>query len=147
MVLESMLGEVLARGALAIVAYAALGLVLLIVGFFAVDLATPGRLSKIISVERNPNATLIATSGLVAIGLIVAASIYASGGTLLEGLLATLVFGLVGIIAQTVAAFVFDKVLGFDLAGLIRNPELQPATRLLAATHVVLGIITAVAVI
>ena len=139
--------ETLARGAGAIAAYAAVGVVLLIVGFYVIDLATPGKLSSIIRTQRNPNATLLATSALAAVGLIVAASIWSSGGRLTEGLAGTAVFGLVGIVVQTVAMLVFDKLVGISVRDLVKEPELQPGTRLLAVTHVAIGLITAVAVI
>ncbi|GAA2858908.1 DUF350 domain-containing protein [Streptosporangium fragile] len=139
--------ETLGRGALAIAAYAALGVILLIIGFYVIDLAIPGKLSKMIKEDRNPNATLLTGSGLVAVGLIVAASIWSSGGALHEGLLATLVFGLVGIGVQTVAMIAFDKVAGISVRELVREPDLQPGARLLAVTHLAIGLITAVAVI
>ncbi|WP_240506724.1 DUF350 domain-containing protein [Thermoactinospora rubra] len=139
--------ETLARGAGAIAAYAAVGVILLIVGFYVIDLAIPGRLSSIIKTERNPNATLLTSSGLAAIGLIVAASIWASGGRLAEGLTATAVFGLVGIAVQTVAMLVFDRLVGISVRELVKEPELQPGTRVLAVTHLAIGVITAVAVI
>ncbi|MER6946094.1 DUF350 domain-containing protein [Nonomuraea sp. NPDC000554] len=139
--------EVLARGAGAIAAYAAVGVVLLIVGFYVIDMATPGKLSAVIRTERNPNATLLATSALAAVGLIVAASIWSSGGRLVEGLAGTVVFGLVGIVVQTVAMLVFDKLVGISVRDLVKEEELQPGARLLAVTHVAIGLITAVAVI
>lgn len=139
--------EVLGRGALAIASYAALGVILLIIGFYVIDLAIPGKLSRLIKEARNPNATLLASSGLAAVGLIVAASIWSSGGALLEGLLATLVFGLVGIAVQTVAMVAFDKIVGISVRRLVEEPELQPGARLLAVTHLAIGLITSVAVI
>ena len=141
------LAEVLGRGALAIASYAALGVILLIIGFYVIDLAIPGKLSQLIKVDRNPNATLLTGSGLAAVGLIVSASIWSSGGALHEGLLATLVFGLVGIAVQTVAMIAFDKVAGISVRELVKEPDLQPGTRLLAVTHLVIGLITAAAVI
>jgi uncharacterized membrane protein YjfL (UPF0719 family) len=142
-----MLLEILARGAGAIASYAAVGVILMIVGFYVIDLATPGKLSHIIRTERNPNATLLATSALAAVGLIVAASIWSSGGRLAEGLAGTAVFGLVGIVVQTLAMLLFDRVVGISVRDLVKEPELQPGSRLLAVTHVVIGLITAVAVI
>ncbi|MFC0861512.1 DUF350 domain-containing protein [Sphaerimonospora cavernae] len=141
------LAEVLGNGALAIMAYAILGVLLLVAGFYVVDLATPGRLSKVIRTDRNPNATVVAASGVAGVGLIVAASIWSSGGVLREGLLVTLVFGLVGIAAQTLCMFAFDKVTGFSVRELVREPTLQPAAILLSVTRFVIGLITAVAVI
>ncbi|GII91806.1 DUF350 domain-containing protein [Sinosporangium siamense] len=139
--------DTLSRGALAIGAYALLGVVLLIVGFYVIDLATPGKLSSLIKSERNPNATLLTSAGLAAVGLIVAASIWSSSGALHEGLLATAVFGLVGIAVQTVAMLLFDLVAGISVRELVQQAELQPGTRLLAVTHLAIGLITSVAVI
>jgi uncharacterized membrane protein YjfL (UPF0719 family) len=141
------LAEVLGRGALAIASYAALGVILLIIGFYVIDMAIPGKLSQLIKVDRNPNATLLTGSGLAAVGLIVSASIWSSGGALHEGLLATLVFGVVGIAVQTVAMVAFDKVAGISVRELVKEPNLQPGTRLLAVTHLVIGLITAAAVV
>jgi uncharacterized membrane protein YjfL (UPF0719 family) len=139
--------ETLGRGALAIGAYALLGVLLLVVGFYVIDLAVPGKLSEIIKAGRNPNATLLTASGMVAVGLIVAASIWSSGGALHEGLLSTTVFGLVGIAVQTVAMLVFDRVAGISVRDLVKEERVQPGAQLLAVTHVVIGLITAVAVI
>ncbi|MER7368716.1 DUF350 domain-containing protein [Nonomuraea wenchangensis] len=139
--------ETLARGSGAIASYAAVGVLLMIVGFYVIDWATPGKLSEIIRSGRNPNATLLASSAMAAVGLIVAASIWSSGGRLAEGLAGTAVFGLVGIVVQTVAMLVFDRIVGISVRDLVQEPELQPGARLLAVTHVAIGLITAVAVI
>lgn len=139
--------ETLLRGAGAIASYAAVGVILMIVGFYVIDLATPGRLSEIIRSQRNPNATLLASSAMAAVGLIVAASIWSSGGRLAEGLAGTAVFGLVGIVVQTLAMLLFDRVAGISVRELVKEPELQPGARLLAVTHIAIGLITAVAVI
>jgi uncharacterized membrane protein YjfL (UPF0719 family) len=141
------LADVLGHGALAILAYAVLGVLLLVAGFYVVDLATPGRLSKVIRSDRNPNATLLAASSLAGVGLVVAASIWSSGGALQEGLLATLVFGLVGIAVQTLGMIAFDRVAGISVRELVHEAALQPAAVLLAVTHFLIGLITAVAVL
>ncbi|MFG1821037.1 DUF350 domain-containing protein [Microbispora bryophytorum] len=141
------IADVLAHGALAILAYAILGVLLLVAGFYVIDLATPGRLSKVIRTDRNPNATVLAASSVAGVGLVVAASIWSSGGALREGLLATLVFGLVGIAVQTLGMVAFDKVAGISVRELVRETTLQPAAVLLGVTHFFIGLITAVAVI
>ncbi|GAB3902627.1 MULTISPECIES: DUF350 domain-containing protein [Microbispora] len=141
------IADVLTHGALAILAYAILGVLLLVAGFYVIDLATPGRLSKVIRTDRNPNATVLAASSVAGVGLVVAASIWSSGGALREGLLATLVFGLVGIAVQTLGMVAFDKVAGISVRELVRETTLQPAAVLLGVTHFFIGLITAVAVI
>jgi fructose-1,6-bisphosphatase/sedoheptulose 1,7-bisphosphatase-like protein len=140
-------GSALGKGAGAIAAYTALGLVLLLIGFFAVDVTTPGRLTAIIKTGRNANATLLAVCGMAGVGLVVAASIFASGGKLLEGLIATLVWGLVGIIAQQIATLLVRALLGVDVAALMTKEKLEPSAILLGATQVTIGLITAIAVI
>jgi uncharacterized membrane protein YjfL (UPF0719 family) len=146
-VLESGFGSALGHNTVAIAAYAGLGLVLFVVGFRVVDLATPGRLITVIRQERNPNATALATAGMVAIGMIVSFSIYASGGNLAEGLIATLVYGLVGIVVQTVAMLVFNLLIGVKVADLCAEPRLEPAAVLLSVTYVMIGLVTGVSVI
>lgn len=140
-------GSALGKGAGAIAAYTALGLVLLLIGFFAVDMTTPGRLTSIIRTERNANATLLAVCGIVAVGLVVASSIFASGGKLVEGLIATLVWGLVGIIAQQVAVMIMRMLLAVDVAALMKKQTMEPSAVLLGATQITVGLITAIAVI
>ncbi|HXA57715.1 MAG TPA: DUF350 domain-containing protein [Streptosporangiaceae bacterium] len=146
-VLESGFGSALGHNTVAIAAYAGLGMVLFVVGFRVVDLATPGRLITVIRQERNPNATALATAGMVAIGLIVSFSIYASSGNLAEGLIATLAYGLVGIVVQTVAMLVFNLLIGVKVADLCAEPRLEPATVLLSVTYVMIGLVTGVSVI
>jgi uncharacterized membrane protein YjfL (UPF0719 family) len=144
---EEGLGETLWRGSYSILAYAALGLILFVAGFYVVDMATPGKLSQIIRTERNPNATMLTAAGMIGIGLIVAASIFAAGGRLADGLLSTLVFGAIGIVVQTIAMLAFDRLIGIDVRDLVKAPDLEPAAWLLGATHVMIGVVTAIAVI
>lgn len=145
--LDSDYWSAVGSGAGSILAYAALGLVLLVVGFYAVDLATPGRLSSIIRDERNPNATLLAACGVFAVALIVVAAIWSSGGRLVEGLISTAVFGLVGIVAQVVAAFAFNLLVRIDVRRLVHEATLQPAAVLLGVTNIAIGLVTAISVI
>ncbi|WP_131737571.1 DUF350 domain-containing protein [Actinomadura roseirufa] len=142
------LGQVLLDGTLALFAYSGVGLVLFIIGFYMTDLATPGRLITVIREHRNPNATLLACAATVGVGLIVAVSIFASGGDLAEGLTRTLVFGAVGILAQTVATMIFDRLVGIGVGTLADDAgdRLEPAAILLAVANLMIGFVTAVAV-
>jgi uncharacterized membrane protein YjfL (UPF0719 family) len=147
MTLSDGFAAALLQGAGAILCYAAVGFILLLAGFYAVDLTTPGRLITIIRAERNRNATLLAVCGMVAVGLIVVASIWTSGGTLAEGLLVTLVWGVLGVVAQIVSSLIFRVLLGIDVAGLMRQKEIDPAAVLLGAMQVTIGAVTAISVI
>lgn len=145
--LDSAFGEVLGDNTLAILAYAGVGLVLFVIGFYVVDLATPGRLVSVIRHDRNPNATLLASAAMVAVGVIVSASIFATDAALGEGLIATAVYGLVGIVAQVVAMLVFNLLIGLKIKDLCHEQTLQPGTWMLAVTYVMIGLVTALAVI
>lgn len=145
--IDSAFGEVLGDNVLAIAAYAAVGLVLFLAGFYAVDLATPGHLVSVIRKERNPNATLLACAAMVGVGVIVSASIFATEAALAEGLIATGVYGLVGIVVQVLAMLIFNLVIKLRISDLCRETTLQPGTWMLAITYVMIGFVTALAVI
>ena len=67
--------------------YAAVGLVLMVIGFYAIDLTTPGPLRQMVK-QGKPNAVVISAAGVVSMAFIVVLAIYSSGGRLAEGLLA-----------------------------------------------------------
>jgi uncharacterized membrane protein YjfL (UPF0719 family) len=141
------LTDILSRGALAIVTYAIIGTALLLLGYFVVDWTTPGKLSAVIRAEHNPNAAMMAASGVAGVALIVVAAIFTSGGNLIEGLTETLVFGVIGIVAQAVASLVFERVIGMDPRRLMSEQALSPASVLVGVTRVSIGLITAFALI
>ena len=143
----SSLTDILGRGSLAIVTYAFLGTVLLLLGYFVTDWTTPGKLSAIIRTEHNPNAAMLAASGVAGVALIVVAAIFTSGGSLVDGLIETLVFGLVGIAAQAVASLAFERIIGMDPRRLMSEQTLSPASVLVGVTRVGIGLITAFALI
>jgi uncharacterized membrane protein YjfL (UPF0719 family) len=145
--LDSTYWNAVGTGAGSIVAYAALGLVLLLIGYYAIDLATPGRLSVIIRDERNINATVLASCAVFSVALIIVAAIWSSGGRLSEGLISTAIFGLIGIVAQVVAAFVFNILARIDVRRLVHEPTVSPAAVLLGVTNLAIGLVTAIAVI
>ena len=145
---DDSLAQILLDGTGALLAYSLVGLVLFVIGFYMTDLAIPGRLITVIRTHRNPNATLLACASTVGVGLIVAVSIFASGGDLMEGLTRTLVFGLVGIVAMTVATWIFDRLVGISIRHLADDAEdkLEPAAILLGVANLMIGFVTAVAV-
>jgi hypothetical protein len=112
-----------------------------------VDWTTPGKLGAVIRTEHNPNATMLAASGVAAIALVIVAAIFTSGGDLVQGLTETLVFGLVGIGAQAIAFLVFERVIGMNPRELMSESALSPAAVLVGVTRVAIGLITAFALI
>ena len=144
--LESGYWNSLGRGVGAIVLYAIVGLVLMIVGFYAIDLTTPGKLRDIVR-QGNPNAIIILASGMLSMAFIVVLAIYASSGKLSEGLIASLVFGLVGIVAQVISVRAVELVSGVDIGDVVTSPTYKPEVLVVAAAHFGLGLVVAVAIL
>jgi hypothetical protein len=138
--------NVLGRGVGAIVLYAIVGLVLMMIGFYAIDLTTPGPLRKMVDAGK-PNAIVVAAAGMVSMAFIVVLAIYASSGKLVEGLVGSAIFGLVGIIAQVVMMRFATLVIGIDMDALFRRDEFNYESLMVAAAQFALGIVVAVAIL
>jgi uncharacterized membrane protein YjfL (UPF0719 family) len=95
-------------------AYSGVGLVVLVVGFLALDLLTPGRLGTHV-MEGNRGAGLIAGTGLASLGLILWFSIYFTGAGW-DGLDDAAIFGLIGVITQAVGFLILDMLIPGKLA-------------------------------
>ncbi|ASO17793.1 uncharacterized membrane protein YjfL (UPF0719 family) [Actinoalloteichus hoggarensis] len=135
----------LGAGVGAIALYAILGLLLMLVGFYAIDLTTPGKLSELVRAGK-PNAVVLTAAGLFSMAFIVVVAIFNAHGGLVEGLLAALVFGLVGIVVQVLAVRVLEWVAGIQIGQLIHADSLTPASFVVAAAHIGLGLVVAVAI-
>lgn len=144
--LESGYWGSLGRGVWAIVLYAIVGLVLMTVGFYAIDLTTPGKLRELVR-EGKPNAIIVSASGMISMAFIVVLAIYSSSGKLEEGLIACAIFGLVGIIAQVVSVRAIEFVLGIEIGNVLRSPTYVPDVLVVAAAHFALGLVVAVAIL
>lgn len=137
---------VVIRGIGAILLYAVLGVLLMLVGFYAVDLTTPGKLNRLVR-DGMPNAVVITAAGMVSMAFIVVVAIFASSGALAEGLLASLIFGLVGIIAQVGGVRLLEWITGIDIGAVLAAERVQPQAFVVSAAHVALGLVVAVAII
>ncbi len=130
----------------AILLYAVLGALLMLLGFFAVDLSTPGKLNVLVR-EGRPNAVVITSAGMVSMAFIVVTAIYTSSGFLTEGLIQTLVFGLVGILAQVGAVRLLEWVMRIDIGAALQADHVRPESYVIAAAHVALGLVVAFAIV
>ncbi|TSE01266.1 DUF350 domain-containing protein [Skermania sp. ID1734] len=144
--LESGYFNTIGHGAAAIVLYAIVGLVLMIIGFYAIDLTTPGKLRDLVRSSK-PNAVIVSASGMVSMALIVVLAIYSSSGKLAEGLLAAFIFGLIGIAAQVVSVRLVELVTGIEIGDVLASDVYVPDVWVVAAAHVSLGLIVAVAIL
>ena len=95
-------------------AYSGVGLAVLLIGFIALDLLTPGHLGTHV-MEGNRGAGLIAGTGLVSLGLILWFAIYFTGAGW-DGLVDAGVFGLVGVATQAVGFLALDMLIPGKLA-------------------------------
>lgn len=138
--------SVIGRGVGAILLYAIVGVLLMLLGFYAVDVTTPGKLYRMVR-DGLPNAALVTAAGMISMAFIVVVAIYTSTGSLLEGLLATLIFGLVGIIVQVGGVRLMEWVTGLDIGAVLKAERIQPQAFVVAAAHVALGLVVAVAVL
>lgn len=137
---------VIGRGVGAILLYAVLGVLLMLVGFWAVDATTPGKLNQMVRAGL-PNSVLVTAAGMVSMAFIVVTAIWSSTGTLLEGLLGALIFGLVGIIVQVLGVRLLEWVTGIRIGEVMHAETLQPQAFVVGAAHVALGLVVAVAII
>ena len=127
-------------------AYGALGLVLLALGYGAIDLLTPGRLTDLIYRDRNWNAAAIVASGLVAISTILVTAILTSHDDLDKGLAYAGSFGVLGIILLVVSFLVVDKLTPGDLGEIVCDTERHAAVVVTVANHIAVGAIVAAAI-
>jgi len=129
-----------------IAAWAALGIVLLAVGYWVVDLLTPGRLGELLYEQHNVNAGVVVASGLLAIGAIVTTAIAASLDGFVPGLLSALAYGGLGIAVLAVSFVITDRITPGELGELVTRTEPNPAAWIVAANHVALGAIICAAI-
>lgn len=136
----------LGRGVGAIACYAVLGTLLILIGFYAIDVTTPGKLTQLVRAGR-PNAVVVAAAGMVSMAFIVVLAIYVSSGKLSEGLINTVVYGLLGVIAQVIGVRVLEVGTSIKIGPLLAEERLDPTSFVVAAGHLALGLIVAASIL
>ena len=124
---------------LQVLAYSGVGLVVLVVGFYVLDLLTPGKLGQLV-MDGNPGAGLLAATGLASLGLILYFAIHFTGAGW-DGLDDAAIFGLVGVLVQAVGFFVLDLVIPSKLGTHCFNPTLHPAAYVTAGIQVSVALV------
>ncbi|WP_027942450.1 DUF350 domain-containing protein [Amycolatopsis taiwanensis] len=143
--LSETFGSDLVRGIGAILLYGVVGLFLMFIGFYAIDLTTPGKLSQLVH-RGLPNAVLVTASGLLSMAFIIVVAIFNSASDLTGGLITSLVYGLLGIIVQVVAVRLLEWATRIDVGRTIEQESFQPVSVVVAAAHLALGLVVAVAI-
>jgi uncharacterized membrane protein YjfL (UPF0719 family) len=126
-------------------AYGAIGIVLMLIGYGMLDLLTPGKLGDVICKQRRRDAGVIVGAAMFGIGVIVTIAIVTSGGDLTHGLAQATGYGLVGILLMGVAFVAIDKVTPGSLGEIIADEHEDPAVAYVTSATLigVAGIIAA----
>jgi uncharacterized membrane protein YjfL (UPF0719 family) len=136
----------LISGLLAAVAYGAIGIGMMSLGYVLVDLATPGKLRDLIWVNRNPNAALLLVSGLLGVGIILTTAITGSADNLVVGLIGTLAYGLLGLVLMSLSFLLIDALTPGKLGDELSSPQMHPGSWVSASAHVVIAVLISAAI-
>ena len=123
-------------------AYTGVGIALLVLGFYALDLLTPGHLGRHIAEHRSLNAAITLSGGFLGQGAIVFASIWTNATSGFgQALLYTVVFGILGVVLQAVAFVALDVLLPGRLGQHLMEPAFHPASLVSAAVQLAVSAI------
>ncbi len=136
----------LVRGVLATLAYAAVGSVVLGLGYAVLDAITPGNLRHLVYEDHNGNAAVLAGANVLALGAIVTTAIVTADDDLGKGVLDAAVYGLIGIALLSLAFKVLDRLTPGDLGQICTDPQGSPAVYVTAAFQLALGAVLAAAI-
>ena len=134
-------------GVLATLAYAAVGLLLLVAGYVLLDKLTPGDLGSLIYRDGNTNAARMVVGHLVAVTLVVVSATLTSAGGTFGALLDVAVFGALALVLQAVSFKVLDAVTPGHLGTIVTAKETCPASLVTAVWAVAIGAVLAVAIV
>jgi uncharacterized membrane protein YjfL (UPF0719 family) len=126
------------------VVYLGVGIALLILAAFVVDLLTPGRL--VTHVVNSYSSALVLAAALVGQGLVIFTAIWTNAESGFgDALLWTVAFGLLGVVLTAVAFTVVDLLTPGRLGTMLAQPgPVQPVALVTAAAHLaVAGIVVA----
>lgn len=129
------------------VAYTGVGLALLALGFYAIDLLTPGHLGRHIYEHRSANAAIVLAAGFLAQGAITFTTIWTNATSGFGTALAyTVVFGVLGVLLQAVAFVLLDVITPGKLGELMVEPGFHPAALVTAAAQLSVAAIIVAAI-
>ena len=81
------------------------------------------------------------------IGLIVVLTIYSSSGDLIQGLVGTLIFGVLGLVSQALCVRLIGLVTGIDIGQVLAAERFVPEVLVIVAAYVSVALIIAVAIL
>ncbi|KAB1129145.1 DUF350 domain-containing protein [Micromonospora echinofusca] len=138
--------QTLVTDLLVTLAYGAVGVLLMGIGYVLVDLATPGKLNQLIWTERNRNAALLLASNLAGVGIIVVAAIAASDDDFALGIVGASAYGILGLVIMAAAFVLLDVATPGKLGEILVDQQPHPAVWVSAVVHLATGAIIAAAI-
>jgi uncharacterized membrane protein YjfL (UPF0719 family) len=134
------------RGVVATILYFLVGMAVLVVGFYTVDVLTPGKLRQMVFVDRRPNAVVIACAMYIALTTVIISAITNSYSQLGQGLVGVAVYGFMGVVLLGIALLTLHLVIPGNFHEHVDEPELHPASFAVALMLLAVGGVTAAAV-
>jgi len=126
-------------------AYGAVGIALMIIGVWVIDLVTPGHLVHRITTRRSVNANIIVASVIVALAIVQSAVVFSTGEGFGRDLLITASYGLVGVLLLTIGYIIIEVLTPTDMRAIVMDEEFHPLAATTGIALVALGVILAVA--
>ena len=127
-------------------AYGGVGLVMLLLGGWVIDLLIPGELPKQIWRDGNLNASIIAASGLFGFGIVIVVAIRAASDDLVAGLLDVVAYSVGGMLLWALTFFIIDLVTPGELGETVTEDKFHPAVIVTAVVNVLISMIVAAAI-
>ena len=134
------------KGAVATILYFAVGMAVLLVGFYMVDWLTPGKLRQMVFIDRRPNAVVVAGAMYISLTTVIISAITNSYSQLGQGLLGVAVYGLMGVILLGIAMLAMHLLIPGSFHEHVDEPELHPGSFAVALILLAVGGVTAAAV-
>jgi uncharacterized membrane protein YjfL (UPF0719 family) len=134
------------RGAVATILYFVVGMAVLVVGFFMVDVLTPGKLRQLVFIDRRPNAVVVAGAMYIALTTVIVTAVVNSYSQLGQGLIGVAVYGFMGVVLLGIALLTMHLVIPGDFHEHVDDPELHPGSFAVALILLAVGGVTAAAV-
>jgi len=134
------------KGAVATILYFAVGMAVLIIGFYMVDWLTPGKLRQLVFVDRRPNAVVVAGAMYISLTIVIITAIANSYSQLGQGLLGVAVYGLMGVILLGIALLCMHLLIPGNFHEHVDEPTLHPGSFAVALILLAVGGVTAAAV-
>jgi uncharacterized membrane protein YjfL (UPF0719 family) len=134
------------KGAVATILYFLVGMAVLLVGFYMVDVLTPGKLRQLVFVDRRPNAVVVAGAMYISLTTVIISAITNSYSQLGQGLLGVAVYGFMGVILLGIALLTMHLVIPGNFHEHVDEPRLHPGSFAVALILLAVGGVTAAAV-